>query len=250
MQLLQALSSATTVELSNFKALSDAPMVELVTLHGQGLTNVCLDFTRISDLSLEMLAIYAPSLRQLSVKACRNVTDKGLMLLGKHRGLEGINCSYAAGVTDEVVTSLCRYHSLRAAILNSASITDKGMEALASCPHLEEVSVLGAKGITSKGLQQLGNGCPALRHVCVAWCEQISDGGVVGLAEGCRGLLKLRLDGCRRISNPSIKALARFSKRLRHLSLQNLPRCMSHVVVTLVRPALCCCVPAANGGTH
>ena len=176
MQLLQTLSSASYVELSNFKALSDAPVVELVTRHGQDLTSICLDFTRITDVSLDLLATCTPHLKQLSIKACRNVTDKGLMIIGKSKALEAINCSYANGVSDEVVASLCSHHSLKTAILNNASITDKGMAALASCSLLEEFSVLGAKSITSEGVRSVGCGCPLLRHACLAWCEQISDG--------------------------------------------------------------------------
>ena len=67
-------------------------------------------------------------------------------------------------VTDEGITAVANVPSLRALGLEGTSITDAGLEVMATRMKLRGVNVANCKGVTRKGIQRLAL-CPSLQSI-------------------------------------------------------------------------------------
>jgi hypothetical protein len=106
MELASVCKLLTHVELSNFKRLSDPPVYELIQRCPK-LVELALDGTPITDASLDLLASHSKSLRSISIKGCKKLSEAGLKALGQCGTLGAVNAGQAHGVTDAVVSALC-----------------------------------------------------------------------------------------------------------------------------------------------
>jgi hypothetical protein len=106
MELASVCKLLTHVELSNFKRLSDPPVYELIQRCPK-LVELTLDGTPITDASLDLLASHSKSLRSISIKGCKKLSEAGLKALGQCGTLGAVNAGQAHGVTDAVVSALC-----------------------------------------------------------------------------------------------------------------------------------------------
>ncbi|KAH8939466.1 hypothetical protein BDL97_15G038900 [Sphagnum fallax] len=220
MELASVCKLLTHVELSNFKRLSDPPVYELIQRCPK-LVELTLDGTPITDASLDLLASHSKSLRSISIKGCKKLSEAGLKALGQCGTLGAVNAGQAHGVTDAVVSALCEGNlSLKSLVLSCGNLSDAALKAIAMCTQMEELALHGCSRISNNGLRLLSAGCVWMRYISLSYCDHLSDYGVVQLARGCPRLVKVRLDGCRLLSNPSVRALCELCPKLRHLSLQ------------------------------
>ncbi|KAH7288149.1 hypothetical protein KP509_31G014500 [Ceratopteris richardii] len=221
MQLVNFCGNLSHVELSNFKHLSDPPVYELVQ-KCVNLMELSLDYSQISDTSLELISIHCKGLRSISLKCCRKLTDLGIKALHQCGSLESANLGQASGLTDGSLTAICTGNPhLKVLVAGYGQVSDKGLRAVASCMHLRELALNNCSHVTNRGIKQIAGGCPMLRFIALSYCEHITDSAVISLAKGCPRLLKVRLDGCRLLSNPSVRILSSTNKKLRYLSMQH-----------------------------
>eukprot|EP00250_Pteridium_aquilinum_P002762 c12976_g1_i1 orf=664-1926(-) len=221
MQLANFCGNLTQVELCNFKHLGDPPVYELVQ-KCMNLTEISLDYSPISDTSLELISLYCKDLRNISLKCCKKLTDLGLKALHQCGSLESVNLGQASGLTDGSLIAICTGNPLlKVLVAGYGQVSDRGLRAIASCAHMRELALNNCSRITNNGIKQIAEGCPMLRFISLSCCEYITDSGVISLAKGCPRLLKVRLDGCRLLSNPSVRILSITNKKLRYLSMQH-----------------------------
>ncbi|MCO5603487.1 hypothetical protein L7F22_057638 [Adiantum nelumboides] len=221
MQLANLCANLSHVELSNFKYLGDPPVYELVQKCGN-ITELSLDYSQISDTSLELISVSCTNLRNISVKCCKKLTDLGLKALHHCGRLESVNLGQASGLTDGSLIAICTGNSLlKVLVAGYGQVSDRGLNAVASCMLMRELALNNCLRITNSGIKQIAEGCPMLRFISLSYCEHITDSGVISLAKGCPRLLKVRLDGCRLLSNPSVCILSVTNKKLRYLSMQH-----------------------------
>ena len=137
--------------------------------------------------------------------------------------------AFAAGATDDDLARFARRArgaarrvDLRTCI---ASITDKGIAALARCcPQLRSVDVSGTTGrpnetLTDAGATALAQGCPQLSSVNFECCDKLTDAGATALAQGCPQLSSVNFMGCG-MTDAGAKALAQGCPQLSSVSFE------------------------------
>lgn len=221
MQLANFCSNLSQVELSNFRHLGDPPIYELVQ-KCTNLTELVLEYSPITDTSLELISHYCKNLQIISLKCCKKLTDTGLKALRQCGSLVSVNLGQASGLTDGALIAICSGNPLlKVLVAGYGQVSDRALKAIATCKHMRELALNNCPRITNNGLKQIAEGCPMLRYISLSYCEHITDSGVIALANGCPRLLKVRLDGCRLLSNPSVRILSNTNTKLRYLSMQH-----------------------------
>ena len=222
------------LELACFgSALSDAPLLELISLRGAALQSLVLDQSAVGDAVLEAAGAFCPGLRSLSLKHCGRVKRSGLRALGSLPCLETLNLAYVHGLSNaalDAVLGPAPRPRMRCLVLNATpsprgsrgELTNAAAVLLRRCPGLRELALQGQGSFGCAGVEELCRACPKLHSLCLAGTD-VGDRGVHAAAAGLRRLLKLRLDGCNRVSDPSLRVLGGL-RLLRSLSLQATPR--------------------------
>jgi sugar lactone lactonase YvrE len=129
-----------------------------------------LDLTRcygVTEASFETLSSLS-NLRHLSMEACEDVNGNGIELLANLQQLEYLSLEDIDFVCDEDLQALSHIHSLR--VLNISNhlseppISDAGVAALASMPHLREVHLPSHVQLSSETLGSFARTCTVLTH--------------------------------------------------------------------------------------
>lgn len=117
-------------------------------------------------------------LNDLNLRFCEGLTDKGLVLLalGSGRTLKSLGVAACANITDvslEVVGSHCK--SLETLSLDSETIHDKGLLAVAKgCPIIK-VLKLQCINLTDEALQAVGSFCLSLELLALYSFQKFTD---------------------------------------------------------------------------
>ena len=161
--------------------ISQMPNLEILCLHG----------TRsITDAGAAHLAKMR-SLKKLNLGSAQ-VTDKGLAYLSQIKTLEQLDLPQEQkGITDVGLAYLAELPNLKALSISRAHFvdpkmnkeyyTDKGLEALAKCGGLEELSI-GSPGVTDAGMDRVGR-LANLRSLNLFGCDNVTDKGLASLTE-------------------------------------------------------------------
>jgi hypothetical protein len=164
----------------------------------------------VTDKTLADIAEYCPSLQNLSLRGCRNITDNGLRYLtrGKLR------------------------HSLRSINLSGCNkITDYGLALVSKlCVHLQTISLDGCIRISNAGIIVLlksfalsrwpGSFRSKLQDISYRRCTNMSSTTIQYMARTCGpSLLKLDLATSGTIGDSEIKAISDYCINLQHLNL-------------------------------
>lgn len=164
----------------------------------------------VSDTTLNDITTYCPSLQNLSLAGCRNITDTGLRYLsrGKLRyTLKCIDLSDCVLVTDEGLSLISqRFHRLQKVSLNGCTgLTNTGIKTLIknsatqdwpsiSRSSLQEIYLRRCQNLSGNTIKYLAVTCgPSLQALNLAYSAYIGDKEIRVIAEHCVTLRHLSL---------------------------------------------------------
>lgn len=160
---LAALPKLEALDVGFSPGLGDDAVKEIVTL--KGLKRLKVLTTKVGDAGLRELAAGLPQLQELDICQIREWTDAG------------------------IVEGVAKMKNLRKLSIGNTNIGDRGFEALATLPKLEELAMIGTQ-ITDKGMLAIGR-FPALRKLDIGM-HNVTDDAAREIAK-IKTLKELRL---------------------------------------------------------
>jgi hypothetical protein len=170
--------------------------VAIIARHCPWLTGACLAFSRVTDLSLPLLAAMpklaelnlrqtmvtsvAPlstckNLKKLVLRTCNSLTDAGIAGLESLPALEELDLS---GTEVASVAHLSASRSLRKLMIDlCVNLTDAGIRGLESIPTLEELDL----STTSVASVSQFSASRSLKKLIARACTNLTDSGIAGL---------------------------------------------------------------------
>lgn len=217
----------TELDLSGFSSLRTRDLKNLLDLC-PNITSLSLKGCRnITDKDLELIAKFQ-NLKTLSLSGCNNITDKGIKFLTRASYLEGFksldlsNCFY---ITDTGVKSIT-HHFKKLQLLdlsqeknNNPNITDKSIETISK--SLKELKSLGLKrcNISYDGVKVLTEKLSKLQELDLSGCPIKSDMAAYDLAK-MEELNILRVSNCD-LSDSGLVRLTEGLPKLEELDVSN-----------------------------
>lgn len=132
----------------------------------------------VGDHGLAAVGQFCKNLEDLNLRFCEGVTDKGLieLAIGVGKSLKSIGIATCAKITDislEIIGSHCP--NLESLSLDSESIRDQGVVAVAQgCPSLKSLR-LQCVNVTDKTLQAVGTYCSSLALLALNSFQKFTD---------------------------------------------------------------------------
>nr|XP_042913198.1 F-box/LRR-repeat protein 16-like [Parasteatoda tepidariorum] len=231
-------TSSATVRLGIYKSIdrrafdsvclfgaNDEDIYELITQCPPSLANrvrhVALRCSGITDKGLEILVGGLPSIVQLELSGCNEVTDAGLWasLTPRIVSLTLADCINVADDTVAAITQLLP--SLYELNLQAYHVTDAALSYF-SPRQTTSLCILRLRScweLTNHGLLNLVHSLPNLVQLSLSGCSKISDDGVEMLAENLRQLRSLDLSWCPRVSDGALEFIACDLSQLEELTL-------------------------------
>eukprot|EP00039_Didymoeca_costata_P014117 m.224292 g.224292 ORF g.224292 m.224292 type:complete len:816 (+) comp15950_c0_seq2:367-2814(+) len=191
-------SNLQDLNLSNCRRIRDDG-VKHILMNCKSLIFLNLAGSKITDLTLRYLAVYAVELSYLSIAGCSDVTDAGAVAMH-----EGTNCKKLQWLD----LSHCR------------NLSTQGLQHLFSACGRNLVSLMinELPAVRAGVLETIGNTCLQLQHVSMLGCKNVTDKAIRCLA-GCEKLMRLQLSKNDKINGIGIRGLIRTSKSLTHVTL-------------------------------
>ncbi|KAF8767088.1 putative RNA-binding protein EEED8.10 [Argiope bruennichi] len=234
------------LDLSTASHTLDYKAVEIIAQCCPNLEHINLSSVKVTNVSLQQLAIKCPKLKHVILQRCFEVGEKGIWwLLHLCKKLECIDltgnpritgqCFHMAGPNLHTcaLTKCSRFspmgftklatrcRNLSALYLNDCfQLSDRALELL--CQSLKNLKILYVGGIfpdlTASGLHHIGR-LSSLENLSLAQNQQVDDDVVYAVSRGCKKLRFLDLSGCDEISDYSLTSLATcYSLRTLHIS--------------------------------
>lgn len=183
--------------------------------------NVSVRCSGITDKGLEGLLAGLPSVVQLELSGCNEITDAGLWagLTPRIVSLTLADCINVADDTVAAVTQLLP--SLYELDLQAYHVTDAALACFSprQTSGLRVLRLRSCWELTNHGLLNLVHALPNLVQLSLSGCSKISDDGVELLAENLRQLRSLDLSWCPRISDGALEYIACDLAQLEELTL-------------------------------
>lgn len=181
--------------------------------------NVSVRCSGITDKGLEGLLAGLPSVVQLELSGCNEITDAGLWasLTPRVVSLTLADCINVADETVAAVTQLLP--SLYELDLQAYHVTDAALACFRQTSGLRVLRLRSCWELTNHGLLSLAHALPNLSQLSLSGCSKISDDGVELLAENLRQLRSLDLSWCPRISDGALEYIACDLSQLEELTL-------------------------------
>lgn len=113
-----------------------------------------------------LLEIFRSSSPNLNLSGMFYVPNTALgRIFLEREGLQSVNLTSCVAVNDRTVEILVRNHPhLQTLILADCPITDRGLSALHSCTHLQEIDISGCR-VTALAIERLQAACSTLRVI-------------------------------------------------------------------------------------
>lgn len=154
----------------------------------------------------------------LKLGICLNITDKGLLHIGRscpklveldlYRSVHKVEVNFAS--------ALCIFLTV-ASFFRSSGISDSGIVAIArGCRNLEMINTSYCNGITNTALMALSK-CSRLNTLECRGVPVVTSLGLAVIAKGCKQLARLDIKKCNIIDDAGMVALAKFSQNLRQV---------------------------------
>ncbi|XP_054713779.1 putative RNA-binding protein EEED8.10 [Uloborus diversus] len=234
------------LDLSTASHTLDYKAVEIIAQGCPNLEHINLSSVKVTNVSLQQLAIKCPKLKQVILQRCFEVGEKGIWwLLHLCKKLECIDltgnprisgqCFHMAGQNLQTcVLNKCsrfspmgftklatRCRQLSALYINDCfQLSDRALELL--CQSLKSLKIMYVGGVfpdmTSSGLHHIGR-LSNLEQLCLAHNQHVNDDVLYAISRGCKKLRYLDLSGCTDISDYSLTSLsACYALRTLHIS--------------------------------
>jgi hypothetical protein len=192
--------------------------------------------TRLKGIGLNDEAVIAltqiPSLTELDLSGCDQVTDVSVSRLKKINGLEILDLSFCNQISDASLVQLAELENLRSLNLNWCyAVTDGGLSALAKCSSLQSLSLWGCEEVTDLGVTALAK-LPILRSLDLPEFASITDASLIMLSDKAQSLECLRLDHLTTITDDGIRQLGKMFS-LSVLTIQSCPNITASAIKDL-----------------
>lgn len=174
------------------------------------ITELCLDFSNITNKSLNDIAENATNLRSLSLKCCSRITDKGIAMVTKSckklerlkiRNSTGKSRQFSSNLSLGAIAPVCTsLKTLSAQYLSSFDIAT--LTALTqSCRMLTSLSFNDCCNLSDASLEVIGQNCPVLISADFSQCPEITLDGVRVLLTCCLAMENISCMVCDGITN-------------------------------------------------
>ncbi|GFU09252.1 RNA-binding protein EEED8.10 [Nephila pilipes] len=234
------------LDLSTASHTLDYKAVEIIAQCCPNLEHINLSSVKVTNVSLQQLAIKCPKLKNVILQRCFEVGEKGIWwLLHLCKKLECIDltgnpritgqCFHMAGSSLHTCalnkcsrfspmgfTKLAtRCRNLSALYLNDCfQLSDRALELL--CQSLKHLKVLYVGGVfpdlTASGLHHIGR-LSNLENLYLSQNQHVDDDVIYAVSRGCKKLRFLDLSGCNEISDYSLTSLSScYNLRTLHIS--------------------------------
>ena len=223
------------LNLSGNSDLDDSQISHLADL--RRVSTLDVSGTQTGNRGLESLA-RMESLRRLDLRQCGQITNEGLLPLGRISTLQALSLN-ATVISDEGLKPLGGFSQLTELDLSGTKITDAGLvhvlplnelknlnlagtsigdpglDTLQRLPQLEELILINTR-VTDQGMEKL-TGYPQLRYLCLSGCRKITSLSIPILRR-IPQLESLNLVECWAVSTPAFVHFKDFP-RLRELHI-------------------------------
>ncbi|XP_015786649.1 F-box/LRR-repeat protein 14 [Tetranychus urticae] len=225
----------TSVFLRLCDLFNNTPNIEVLDLGG------C---SEITDHALVAIRKCLKQLKQLNLRSCRYITDKGIHRLCLSQfsddisqldvwkpapdddglaNLELLDLQDCQTLSDDALkyisSGLKNLKSLNLSFC--VGITDMGLKYLSSMTSLKEINLRSCTNITNTGLRYLSESGIKLNILDVSFCDKITDSGLFYISQGLTTLTTLSLNSCL-ITD---EGLTKLSTSLTNLKTLNIGQC-------------------------
>lgn len=180
----------------------------------------------------------ATTLERISLQDCQKLTDESLNHIAVGLpSVQAINLSFCVSVTDTGLKSLSRMDCLRDLNLRSCdNVSDIGVGFLAeggsSSSQLSRLDVSFCDRVSDSSLVHVASGLPNLKSLSLSACH-ITDSGVKRIAKDLHHLETLNVGQCTKLTDESVETLAKDMKSLKSIDLYGCTSISSESLKTL-----------------
>lgn len=184
--------------------------IHTILLPETNITELNLDFSNITDQSLNDIAENAKHLKYLSLKCCSRITNKGIAMVTKScKKLERLNIrkstatgshfssNLSLGAISPICTSLKTLSAQNLPTIDIATLTALTQ----SCRILTSISLNDCCDLSDVSLGVIGQNCPVLLSADFSQCPEITLDGVRILLTCCLGMENISCMVCDGITN-------------------------------------------------
>ncbi|KAG8199734.1 hypothetical protein JTE90_000829 [Oedothorax gibbosus] len=249
------------LDLSTASHTLDYKAVEIIAQCCPNLEHINLSSVKVTNVSLQQMAIKCPKLKHVILQRCFEVGEKGIWwLLHLCKRLECIDMSGNPRITGQcfhmagsnlhtcILTKCSRFspigftklatrcRNLSSLYLNDCfQLSDRALELL--CQSLKNLKILYVGGVlpdlTGSGLHHIGR-LSNLEHLSLSQNHHVDDDVIYAISRGCKKLRNLDLAGCNEISDYSLTSLSS-CYNLRILNISYLERITDEGLSSLAR---------------
>jgi EIN3-binding F-box protein len=167
----------------------------------------------ITDLSLEAIGKGCGVLKQMLMKKCCFVSDKGLISFTEAaESLECLQLEECNRISQQGILGALKSKLKSLTIVKCMGIKDFAQETpdSAQCGSLRSVTIRDCMGIGNTTLAIFAKFCPQLQNLELSGLCGITDAGLFPILENCQaGLVKVNLSNCLNLTNKVVEDLAR-----------------------------------------
>ncbi|PKY58046.1 RNI-like protein [Rhizophagus irregularis] len=210
--------------------VTDKDMIDIL----RNLQSLNVSLSDIGFVDIFRISVESPSLAQLVLKYCDNITDAAIVnIANKCPYLQHISLKGCGEITDVSVKELARkcqnlyYLNLSGCV--SVRFANGTMEMLSSrCENLEYFNSKANdacfennrnRWLTSRDIQLLASRCKRLRFLILEGCSLIDDPAVYEVAKNCAKLEKINLRYCAGIFSQAVFEIAKSCPNLRYIDI-------------------------------
>ncbi|XP_063432675.1 F-box/LRR-repeat protein 2-like [Mytilus trossulus] len=160
------------------------------------LNALSLDYTRVNDAGLKLIARNVPNLKFFSVVRCEDISDEGIVNIAE-------NCPFLEQI------HICRSYTISGSTLVAIA---KG------CPRLQRLSVMACAQMDDAGVESLVMKCKHLQVLILNFCIQLTDQSLFSISRFCTTLRKLDISNNGKFTSKGISSLLQSCKLLELLN--------------------------------
>ncbi|KAK1417242.1 hypothetical protein QVD17_26367 [Tagetes erecta] len=214
---LQTASQKGFWAMGNAKGLQSLTSLTVVSCHG------------MTDLSLEAIGKGCGFLKQMLIKKCCFVSDKGLTSFTEAaESLECLQLEECNRISQQGIVGALKSNLKSLSIVKCVGVKDFAQETpdLIECGSLRSLTVKGCMGFGNTNLATVGKYCSQLQNLELSGLCGITDSGIFQLLENCQaGLVKVNLSNCLNLTNKVVMDLAKIhGETLKVLNLEGCRR--------------------------
>lgn len=198
--------------------ISDISLVSLAS-SCRHLVDLDLQYTALTDNTLNALADFSTQLRNLNISQCNGFTESAIIaVILRCPQLESLDLSFTSNVTSQVLDALGHY-----------------------CTNLVYLNLCrGEMAVCDHNIIQIVSRNTKMIALNLAHCDQITDVAVSAIATHCAELQYLDLTCCKRITDASLEVLTRHCLHLNSLEVMQCPKITVQAIDKMIEDTFVC----------